>query len=161
MICGTWKGLTRNGQGEWHKHAPPDLRGYGDMDAPDSTTSYSCFHVVGDLVDLINTIAPQQHVFVVGHDWGALIAWYLCLFRPDKVKALVNFSLPWLPHNPQTKPVDGWRAAYGNDYYICRFQEAGEIEAKFADIGVEKVVKEVLTYREIQELGTVGTVGWL
>ncbi|KAE8692946.1 hypothetical protein F3Y22_tig00110819pilonHSYRG00035 [Hibiscus syriacus] len=125
----------------------PDLRGYGDTDAPDSVTEYTCFHIVGDLVGLLNTIAPQQQVFVVGHDWGAVIAWYLCLFRPDKVKALLNLSVPFFPHNPQMKPVDGWRAAYGNDYYICRFQKPGEIEAEFAEIGTKTVLKEMLAYR--------------
>ncbi|KAE8683699.1 Plectin-related isoform 1 [Hibiscus syriacus] len=124
----------------------PDLRGYGDTDAPESVTAYTYFHVVGDLVDLLNTVAPEQQVFVVGHDWGALIAWYLCLFRPDKVKALLNLSVPLLPRNPQMKPVDEWRAAYGNDYYICRFQEPGEIEAEFAEIGTETVLKEMLAY---------------
>ncbi|KAE8683698.1 Plectin-related isoform 1 [Hibiscus syriacus] len=124
----------------------PDLRGYGDTDAPDSVTEYTCFHIVGDLVDLLNNVAPQKQVYVVGHDWGAVIAWFLCLFRPDKVKALLNLSVPFLPRNPGMKPVDGWRAAYGNDYNICRFQEPGEIEAEFAEIGTETVLKEMLAY---------------
>ncbi|GMJ07041.1 hypothetical protein like AT4G02340 [Hibiscus trionum] len=129
-----------------YRAVAPDLRGFGDTDAPDSVTAYTCFHIVGDLVDLLNTIAPQQQVFVVGHDWGAVIAWYLCLFRPDKVKALLNLSVPFVPHNPQLKPVDGWRAAYGNGYYICRFQEPGDIEAEFTEIGTKAVLKGFLTY---------------
>ncbi|TQD91854.1 hypothetical protein C1H46_022564 [Malus baccata] len=72
----------------------PDLRGYGDTDAPASPSSYTCFHVVGDLMALLDAIAPdQEQVFVVAHDWGILIAWYLCLFRPDGVKALVSLSV--------------------------------------------------------------------
>ncbi|KAK8279678.1 hypothetical protein V6Z12_D09G127500 [Gossypium hirsutum] len=117
-----------------YRPVAPDLRGYGDTYSPDSVTCYTCFHIVGDLVELLNTIAPDQQVFVVGHDWGAIIAWYLCLFRPDKVKAVFNLSMPFTPRNPQMKPTDGWRAIYGNDYYICRIQEPGEIEAEFAEM---------------------------
>ncbi|MFQ6631678.1 hypothetical protein Gotur_009008 [Gossypium turneri] len=130
-----------------YRAVAPDLRGYGGTDALDSGTCYTCFHIVGDLVELLNTIAPDQQVFVVGHDWGAIIAWYLCLFRPDKVKAVLTLSVPFTPRNPQMKPTDGWRAIYGNDYYICRFQEPGEIEAEFAEMGTETVMKALLTYR--------------
>jgi pimeloyl-ACP methyl ester carboxylesterase len=38
----------------------------------------------------------RLQVFLVGHDWGALIAWYVCLFRPDRVTALVNTSLAFM-----------------------------------------------------------------
>ncbi|KAG4183420.1 hypothetical protein ERO13_A09G109000v2 [Gossypium hirsutum] len=130
-----------------YRAVAPDLRGYGDTDAPDSVTCYTCFHIVGDLVELLNTIAPDEQVFVVGHDWGAIIAWYLCLFRPDKVKAVFTLSVPFTPRNPQMKPTDGWRAVYGNDYYICRFQEYGEVEAEFAEMGTETVMKSLLTYK--------------
>ena len=67
----------------------------------------------------------EDKVFVVGHDWGALIAWYLCLFRPDKVKALVNLSVPFSlggPIDPTVKPLDVLRKFYGDDFYMCRFQ---------------------------------------
>ncbi|KAE8684091.1 multicystatin-like [Hibiscus syriacus] len=64
----------------------PDLRGYGDTEAPVSITSYSCMHIVGDLVALVDALGVDR-VFLVAHDWGAIIGWYLCLFRPDRVKA--------------------------------------------------------------------------
>jgi pimeloyl-ACP methyl ester carboxylesterase len=61
-------------------------------------------------------------VFVVGHDWGAIVAWNLCLLRPDRVRALVNLSVAFMPRNPSIKPIDYFRRAYGDDYYVCRFQ---------------------------------------
>ncbi|XP_056163685.1 uncharacterized protein LOC115689403 isoform X2 [Syzygium oleosum] len=100
----------------------PDLRGYGDSDAPAPADAYTALHVVGDLVALLDAVAAEEKAFVVGHDWGAMMAWYLCLLRPDRVKALVNLSVPWMPRNPGRKPLDGYRAACGDDYYICRFQ---------------------------------------
>jgi pimeloyl-ACP methyl ester carboxylesterase len=67
-----------------------------------------------------------MQVFVVGHDWGAIIAWYLCLFRPDRVTALVNTSVAFMRHifirAAAVKPTDFFNRAYGPTYYICRFQ---------------------------------------
>ena len=99
----------------------PDLRGFGDTDAPESHTVYTPFHIVGDLVGALDELGIEK-VFVVGHDWGAIIAWYLCLFRPDRVKALVNLSVHFLRRNPTISFVQGFRIAFGDDFYICRFQ---------------------------------------
>ena len=76
---------------------------------------------MGDLVGALDELGIEK-VFVVGHDWGAIIAWYFCLFRPDRVKALVNLSVHFLPRNPAISFVQGFRFAFGDDFYICRFQ---------------------------------------
>ncbi|KAL5999145.1 hypothetical protein ACLOJK_040595 [Asimina triloba] len=104
--------LARNG---FHVVAP-DMRGYGDTDSPPNPTSYTIAHLVGDLVGLIQVLGYDQAsddlrhdfqrsiiqmlAFVVGHDWGAEIAWHLCLFRPDMVRALVNLGVPYRPRSP-------------------------------------------------------------
>ncbi|KAJ9699643.1 hypothetical protein PVL29_005487 [Vitis rotundifolia] len=129
-----------------YRAVAPDLRGYGDTDAPADGTSYTSLHVVGDIIGVLDAIGADR-VFVVGHDWGAVMAWYLCLYRPDRVKALVNMSVPFSPRNPMRKPLASLRALLGDDYYICRFQEPGVIEAEFAEIGVDRVLKHFLTYR--------------
>ncbi|KAL5561423.1 hypothetical protein UlMin_031170 [Ulmus minor] len=123
----------------------PDLRGYGDTDAPPSPASYTAFHIVGDLVGLLDHFGIEQ-VFLVGHDWGAIIAWYLCLFRPDRIKALVNLSVPFFRRNPQVDFVEGFRALLGDDFYICRFQVPGEGEEDFSSNTVN-VFKRVLANR--------------
>ncbi|KFK41012.1 hypothetical protein AALP_AA2G073800 [Arabis alpina] len=127
----------------------PDLRGYGDTDSPESVEAYTSLHVVGDLIGLIDAVVGEKEkVFVVGHDWGAIIAWHLCLLRPDRVKALVNMSVVFDPWNPKRKPISTYRSFYGDDYYICRFQEYGEIEEEFAKVGTERALLELLTYRK-------------
>ncbi|KAM4086544.1 hypothetical protein ACJW30_10G109600 [Castanea mollissima] len=103
--------------------ASPDLRGYCDTDAPPSAASYTVLHIVGDLLGLIDHLGIDQ-VFLVGHDWGAMVAWNFCLFRPDRIKAPVNMSVVWFPRNPALNPVEESRASLGDDYYICRFQTA-------------------------------------
>ncbi|XP_027127276.1 epoxide hydrolase 3-like isoform X3 [Coffea arabica] len=111
-----------------YRAVAPDLRGYGDTTgAPvNDSSKFSPLHIVGDLIALTQAIAPdQEKVFVVGHDWGAFIAWHLCLFRPDKVRALVNLSVAFFPRNPSCSLVESLRSAYGDDYYVCRFQNLG------------------------------------
>ncbi|KAL0388818.1 UNVERIFIED_CONTAM: Epoxide hydrolase B [Sesamum radiatum] len=130
----------------------PDLRGYADTTGvpPSDPAKFTTLHVVGDIVALIDAVAPpnDQKVLLVGHDWGAMVAWALCLYRPDKVKALVNMSVAFTRRNPSRKPLEMLRAVYGDDYYICRFQEPGAIDHEFAQIGTKTVLKHFLTYRD-------------
>ncbi|KAI6674599.1 hypothetical protein NL676_002505 [Syzygium grande] len=136
-----------------YRAVAPDLRGYGGTDAPPCVESYTAFHVVGDLVGMLDALGIGR-VFVVGHDWGAIIAWCLCLFRPDRVRALVNTSvtwfrrLMWFPSDPEGKPVESMRAMYGDDYYVCRFQKPGEMEEDFAKVDTAKLMKLILTSRD-------------
>ncbi|CAL5393320.1 unnamed protein product [Camellia sinensis] len=114
-----------------YRAVAPDLRGYGDTTgAPlNDSTKFTALHLIGDIVALLDKIAPDEDkVFVVGHDWGALLAWYLCLFRSDRVKALVNLSVYYLPRNPTMSTVDVFRGFYGDDHYICRFQLLRSLE---------------------------------
>ncbi|XP_020086425.1 uncharacterized protein LOC109708907 [Ananas comosus] len=142
----TWRNQIHGLAARGFRAIAPDLRGYGDSEAPPEAADYTIFHIVGDLVALIDTLGSDQ-VFVVGHDWGAIIAWNLCMFRPEKVKALVNLSVAFAPRNPARKPVEYLRSLYGDDYYVCRFQEPGVIEAEFARLGTTLVLKKFLTYR--------------
>ncbi|CAN0862838.1 Epoxide hydrolase A [Linum grandiflorum] len=133
----------------------PDLRGYGDttdvVHSPPSSSpaaAYTSFLIVGDLVALLDALEIEQ-VFLVGHDWGAIIAWHFCLFRPDRVKALVNTSVPFRPRysSPAVTPMQGARAVLGDNFYMWRFQKPGEAEAEFAEVDTKKLIVKFLGYR--------------
>ncbi|PSR94747.1 Lipid-phosphate phosphatase [Actinidia chinensis var. chinensis] len=83
----------------------------------------------------------------MGHDWGASMALYFCLFRPDGVRALVNMSIVFYPRYPLRKPLQSLRSAFGDDYYMCRFQEPGEAEEEFAQVDTGRLQKYFLTSR--------------
>ncbi|KAL5227487.1 hypothetical protein ABZP36_015752 [Zizania latifolia] len=119
----------------------PDLRGYGDSDAPPDARSYTILHLVGDLVALIADLGQPQ-VFVAGHDWGAVVAWQLCLFRPDLVRALVNLSIEYHPRNPARSPLQTIRAVCGDGHYICFFQKPGLAEAEFSRYDMKCLFKK-------------------
>ncbi|XP_029118780.1 epoxide hydrolase 2 isoform X3 [Elaeis guineensis] len=144
----TWRHQIAGLAARGYRAIAPDLRGYGDTDAPPDVASYTVFHLVGDLVALLDTLALSQ-VFVVGHDWGAFVAWHLCMLRPDRVKALVNLSVPFMSRNPAAKPLDRVRASYGDEYYIIRFQDFARTLEKSNYRSVENYgVKSVVQYEE-------------
>ncbi|OIV90875.1 hypothetical protein TanjilG_15608 [Lupinus angustifolius] len=133
-----------------YRAVAPDLRGFGDTEASASVSSYNCLYIVGDIVALIDSLGVDK-VFLVGHDWGAIIGWWLCLFRPDRIKAYVCLSVPFRPFNrgdSKVKTGDAFRAAYGDDYYVCRFQKPGKMEAEIDQVGAAYVIKNILTMRQ-------------
>jgi pimeloyl-ACP methyl ester carboxylesterase len=77
-----------------------------------------------------------EQAVVVGHDWGAPIAWNTALLRPDRVRAVAGLSVPYNPRG-DLPPLDGMRALAGDDlFYIDYFQEPGVAEAEVeADLG--------------------------
>src|SRR6476659_5962276 len=59
-----------------------DMRGYGGTSKPQAISAYSLSHLIGDVVGAVTALGEKQAV-VVGHDWGAPVAWYSALMRPD------------------------------------------------------------------------------
>lgn len=143
----SWRHQLLNLSSLGYRAIAPDLRGYGGTDCPSSYAAYTVFHVVGDLVGLLDALDLGQ-VFLVGHDWGAIIAWHLCLLRPDRVTALVNLSVCFYPRNPSRKPLESMRAFFGDDYYICRFQEPGEAEEVFSAVDAKRVLANLFANRD-------------
>ncbi|KAJ0445395.1 putative soluble epoxide hydrolase [Helianthus annuus] len=121
----------------------PDLRGYGDSDSPPSPSSYTMFHIVADLIGLLDHF-NQQQVFVVGHDWGATAAWHLSLFRPDRIKGMVAMCVPFFPRDPHTKPTHFFKQSFGDNLYVSQFQEPGRAERAFAKYDCLTVIKKFL-----------------
>lgn len=106
----------------------PDMRGYGQTGGPQRTEDYSILHLVGDMVDLVRALGETECI-VVGHDWGAAVAWHCALMRPDLFRAVAGLSVPFQPRRPKGKPVATMRAmterAGLGDLYITTFQHPG------------------------------------
>lgn len=105
----------------------PDMRGYGHSDAPEAIDAYSVFHLVGDLVALQDALELRDAT-IVGHDWGALVAWQAALMRPERFPAVCAMSVPFLPRMP-VRPTQMMKAMAGERFmYVLYFQEAGRAE---------------------------------
>ncbi len=71
-----------------------DLRGYGRSDAPPGLQAYSGDAVVSDLVALLDALRCDAAAAVVGHDWGARVAWALAEAAPERVLRLATLNVP-------------------------------------------------------------------
>ena len=107
----------------------PDMRGYGKSDAPEAIDQYTIFHLVGDLVGLLDAIEVPKAV-IVGHDWGATVAWQAARLRPDRFPAVVGLSVPFRPRSP-VRPTSVMPQTADAQFYQLYFQEPGVAEAEF------------------------------
>ncbi len=106
----------------------PDMRGYGGTSAPDDATAYSQLHLVGDMVELVRALKETQAV-IVGHDWGAPVAWNAALLRPDVFRAVVGMSVPFSPPG-RVEMLSALSQAGIHDFYLQYFQAPGLAEAE-------------------------------
>ena len=70
----------------------PDLRGFGESSRPVDVERYGVLDLVGDVLGVCDALGVQKS-HVVGHDWGAALAWALGAFAPDRVDHLVALSV--------------------------------------------------------------------
>jgi pimeloyl-ACP methyl ester carboxylesterase len=104
----------------------PDLRGFGDSDRPEEVEPYGLRHSVADVVAILDALEIER-ADVVGHDWGAGVAWAVAAFVPDRVERLVAMSV-------------GHPAAFGQptieqrerSWYMLLFQFEGVAEELLA-----------------------------
>lgn len=110
----------------------PDQRGYGGSDRPDAVEDYNIVALVGDLVGLLDNVGAERAV-LVGHDWGAIVAWTTPLLHSDRVAGVVGMSVPPVPR-PRVPPTQAWRNTFGDSFfYILYFQEPGVADADLAN----------------------------
>jgi pimeloyl-ACP methyl ester carboxylesterase len=124
-----------------------DMRGYGQSDRPEAIDQYTLLHLVGDMVGLLDALGVQQAV-IAGHDWGAVVAWHAALLRPDRFRAVIALSLPYLQRSP-VAPTLVMPRRKDAVFYPLYFQEPGVAEAE-----LERDVRQ--TFLKVLGGGSVG-----
>ena len=71
----------------------PDQRGYGLSSKPPRIADYVLDELAGDVLGLIDALG-RKRAHVVGHDWGAAVAWHLGIHTPDRVERLGILNVP-------------------------------------------------------------------
>jgi epoxide hydrolase 4 len=71
----------------------PDQRGYNLSDKPANVGSYSIDLLAKDVIGVLDQVGGSK-AFVVGHDWGAVVAWYLAALYPERVSRTAMLSVP-------------------------------------------------------------------
>jgi pimeloyl-ACP methyl ester carboxylesterase len=98
----------------------PDMRGYGQTDAPPNIQDYTQFQLVGDMVGLVRTLGYEQAV-IAGHDLGAMVAHNAAILRSDMVRGVILLSVQYGARTEgAVKPTEAMRkrAPEGQQFYL-------------------------------------------
>lgn len=140
VLCHGWPELSYS----WRHQIPaiaaagyhvvaPDMRGFGQTTAPADIGAYTILDHAGDMVALVAALGEKQAV-IVGHDWGAPVAWHSALFRPDIFRAVAGLSVPPVLRG-RGRPLDVLRESGITNFYWQYFQTPGVAESEFeADV---------------------------
>lgn len=106
--------------------AVPDQRGYGESDAPEDITDYDILHLTSDVKNIAEKLGHQRFT-VIGHDWGAAVAWNTALLHEDAVQAVAGLSVPYVRFE---RPEILTKQEYWGDrfWYMAYFQKPGVAE---------------------------------
>lgn len=136
VLCHGWPELSYS----WRHQIPalaaagfhvvaPDMRGFGRTTAPADVGAYTILDNVGDIVALVAALGEKQAV-VVGHDWGAPVAWHAAMFRPDIFTKVAGLSVPPFVRG-RSRPLETLQANGIANFYWQYFQPHGVAEAEF------------------------------
>lgn len=71
----------------------PDMRGFNLSDKPGSLNDYK-IDVLAKDIDLLIGALGEKEAFLVGHDWGGIVAWAVTAFHPERIKKLAVLNIP-------------------------------------------------------------------
>lgn len=106
----------------------PDMRGYGETERPEAIDQYTLLHLVGDMVGVLDALSAETAV-IIGHDWGAPVAWHAALLRPDRIRGVVGLSVPFIPRG-QVYTESKLPGTRDSVFYQEYFQSPGVAEAE-------------------------------
>jgi pimeloyl-ACP methyl ester carboxylesterase len=124
-----------------YRAVAPDMRGYGQTDRPPAVDQYTMLHLVGDMVGLLDALGAGQAV-IAGHDWGAPVAWTSAQLRPDRFRAVIGLSVPFIPRRP-LRPTSTMPQTHDAIFYQLYFQVEGQAEADYERDPAEALRKGV------------------
>jgi pimeloyl-ACP methyl ester carboxylesterase len=119
----------------------PDMRGYGGTERPDGIDEYTVFHMVGDMIALLDALG-EPTALIVGNDWGATVAWQAAQMRPDRFCGVVALGVPMMGQ-PPVRPTQIFPQNEESLLYTLYFQDPGVAETEF-DSNPRRALRKIL-----------------
>lgn len=125
-----------------YRAVAPDIRGYGQSAAPIAIDAYSMRNLLADIEGLLDALGERDAV-LVGHDWGAAVAWNAGALHADRCRAVVGMSVPYLGR-PPILPTKLFEQVFGERwFYVSYFQKPGVAEAEL-EANVARTMRIIL-----------------
>lgn len=125
----TWRHQLAALSAAGYRAIAPDMRGYGRTTAPRDVTAYDRNTTVNDLVGLLDALDLHDAVFS-GHDFGAHLVWDMPAWAGDRVRALIQLSVPRTRRLPVTPSIGFNYLASQHFTHLEYFQEPGVAESE-------------------------------
>ena len=125
----SWRGQLRALSEAGYRAVAPDMRGYGQTEAPADVDKYTMLHLIGDMVGLVRAVGEAQAV-IVGHDMGSTVTWNSARVRPDMFRAVASLSVPFRPRAAR-RPTLAMPRTPTSQFYQLYYQTPGAAEAEF------------------------------
>jgi pimeloyl-ACP methyl ester carboxylesterase len=93
--AGLWRAQVPELTAAGFRVITPDLRGFGRSGRPEGKENYQLANSVADVAAVLDA-AGASSAHLVGHDWGAAVAWLTASYLPDRVRTLTALSVPHL-----------------------------------------------------------------
>lgn len=127
----TWRHQVRALSDAGYHVLAPDQRGYGGSDKPVAVDGYHVAELTADVVGLLDDVGAERAA-LVGHDFGAVVAWGAPLLQPDRFSAIAGLSLPPVPR-PKVPTTQAFRRLFADRFfYILYFQDRGPADVELA-----------------------------
>jgi pimeloyl-ACP methyl ester carboxylesterase len=130
----TWRRQMQAVAVAGYRAIAPDMRGYGRSSAPVGAALYTPLQTTGDLVDLLDALHVPSAI-IVGHDWGASVAWGAAMMRPDRFTGVFCLTVPYVPRGDVSFFEYMRTTGHQNDFYMFE-QSQPEADQIWADAAV-------------------------
>jgi len=132
-LARSWRHQVAHLADRGYRVAVLDVRGYGGSSVPPEVERYTLRELAGDVAAVVEAL-DDGPVVLVGHDWGAPIAWTTAVRHPERVRAVAGLSVPYTPPMPLSL-IDLFDQLYADRFfYMLYFQEPGVAEAAFETV---------------------------
>jgi pimeloyl-ACP methyl ester carboxylesterase len=122
-----------------YRVAVPDQRGYGGSDAPALIEDYDIVELCKDVVGIADALGAEKFT-LLGHDWGAIVAWHTALLHPDRVWRIACLSVPYTRWDAKAMTQQEFHG--DNFWYSVYFQKPDVAEAEL-DANIERSLRRI------------------
>lgn len=133
----TWRFQLIAAANAGYRAIAPDFRGYGLSDPPPEPEKATFDDFVSDMPAILDALGISK-VFVIGQDFGAMVAYRFALRYEERIRGIITLGVPFM----RPRPID-YQNTLPEGFYITRWQEPGRAEADFARLDAKTVLRNI------------------